>query len=227
VGFPAYPTKDVTLPKVVQREKSRPSSRFEEEAVRLGAYRIAGVDEAGRGPLAGPVVAAAVVLSSYDAIQDLNDSKLLSPAARESLYKQIRQHATAIGVASVSPEVIDEINILQATRVAMSRAVSQITPLPDYLLIDGPIKLDMDILQRPVISGDKLSLSVAAAGIMAKVTRDNMMMELHERFPQYGFDRNKGYPTREHKEAIIKHGPSPVHRRFFRGVSEHIPGLFR
>jgi ribonuclease HII len=216
----------LTLPKNTVREKSRPSSRFEEEAAGFGAYRIAGVDEAGRGPLAGPVVAAAVVLSAYDAIPDLNDSKLLSPAVRESLYEQIRQHAAAIGVASVSPAAIDEINILQATRVAMSNAVSQIAPLPDYLLIDGPIRLDLNILQRPVISGDKLSLSVAAAGIMAKVTRDRIMMELHEQFPQYGFDRNKGYPTREHKEAIVKHGPSPVHRRFFRGVSEHLPGLF-
>jgi ribonuclease HII len=207
-------------------EQSRPSSRFEQEAACLGACRIAGVDEAGRGPLAGPVVAAAVVLSSYDAIPEINDSKLLSPAARESLYRQIRENTVAIGVASVSHTVIDEINILQATRVAMSRAVSEIAPLPDYLLIDGPISLDLEILQRAVISGDRLSVSVAAAGIIAKVTRDRIMMELHETFPQYGFDRHKGYATREHREAIAKFGPCPVHRRFFQGVKEYTPSLF-
>ncbi len=207
-------------------QQSRPSGRFEAEAACLGACRIAGVDEAGRGPLAGPVVAAAVVLSSHDAIPDINDSKLLSPAARESLYRQIQENAAAVGVASVSHTVIDEINILQATRVAMSQAVSEIAPLPDYLLIDGPISLDLDILQRAVIAGDRLSVSVAAAGIIAKVTRDRLMLELHEQFPQYGFDRHKGYATREHREAIAKFGPSPVHRRFFQGVKEYTPSLF-
>ena len=129
-----------------------------------------------------------------------------------------------IGVADV--DEINEINIYQATRSAMCQAVSRIRPLPDYLLIDGNIKLDMDLPQLSIIKGDRLSFSVAAAGIMAKVTRDKIMMELHEIFPEYGFDRHKGYATREYKEAILQHGPSPVHRRFFKGVRDELGPLF-
>ena len=205
---------------------TRPSSRFEDRAAAEGASRIAGIDEAGRGPLAGPVVAAAVVLSSYDLIPNLNDSKLLTPAQREDLYSLIKANAVGIGIGVADVDEINEINILQATRSAMCQAVSLIRPQPDYLLIDGNIKLDMELPQLSIIKGDRLSFSVAAAGIMAKVTRDKIMMELHELFPEYRFDHHKGYATREHKEAILRHGPSPVHRRFFKGVRDELGPLF-
>jgi ribonuclease HII len=207
-------------------EFTRPSSRFEDQAAAEGASRIAGIDEAGRGPLAGPVVAAAVVLPSYDLIPDLNDSKVLTPAQREDLFCRIEAKASAIGIAVADVDEIDEINIYQATRSAMCKAVSQISPLPDYLLIDGNIKLDLDLRQRSIVKGDKLSFSVAAAGIMAKVTRDRIMMELHEKFPEYGFDRHKGYATRDHRQAILNYGPSPVHRRLFKGVRDELGPLF-
>lgn len=196
------------------------SFRFEEEAASLGAQRIAGIDEAGRGPLAGPVVAAAVIMRASDLIPEVNDSKLLSAAVRGKLFAQIREKAVAVGVGIVSSEVIDKINIYQATRLAMRNAVMEIEPRPDYLLIDGPISLALEIPQRPIVKGDRQSMSVAAAAIIAKVTRDRIMMELHEQYPQYGFDRHKGYGTKTHKDAIAKHGPSPIHRKFFKGVKE-------
>lgn len=199
-------------------EQSGPTYRFEQEAASLGASRIAGIDEAGRGPLAGPVVAAAVVMRPSDLILDVNDSKLLTAADRERLFREITERAEAVGVGIINAEIIDEINILQATRLAMIRAVSGILPPPDYLLIDGPIKLDVPTRQRSIIKGDRLSFSVAAAGIVAKVTRDRIMMELHEQFPMYGFHRHKGYGTRVHKEALAEHGPCKAHRVCFRGV---------
>lgn len=198
--------------------KTFPSSRFEKQAERLGAQRIAGIDEAGRGPLAGPVVAAAVVLSNSECLPHLNDSKLLPPDARLKLYYEIQENASAIGVGVIPSETIDRINILQATRLAMSRAVMEISPLPDYLLVDGPISLDLSIPQQAIIKGDRLCFSVSAAGIIAKVTRDRIMTELHEEYPQYGFAQHKGYGTSAHKEAIARYGPSPVHRLCFRGV---------
>ncbi len=206
--------------------KTVPSSRFEKKAKKLGARIIAGIDEAGRGPLAGPVVAAAVVLLNPDCLPHLNDSKLLPADARSKLYDEIMENASAVGVGIIPPETIDQINIFQATRLAMSRAVKEISPLPDYLLIDGRISLDISIPQQAIIKGDRLCFSVAAAGIIAKVTRDRIMMELHEQFPQYGFARHKGYATQAHKDAIAKHGPSPVHRMCFRGVKEPELPLF-
>ena len=204
-----------------------PTYRFERAALAKGARRIAGIDEAGRGPLAGPVVAAAVALPDEESIPGLNDSKLLSENAREDLFHRITEHAVAIGLEVVSPEVIDRINILQATRLAMKQAALKIDPPPDYLIIDGPITLDLDIAQEPVIKGDRLCFSVAAAGIVAKVSRDRLMMELHERYPDYGFASHKGYGTRVHKEAIARCGPSPAHRKTFKGVKEHVlPALF-
>ncbi len=199
-----------------------PSFHFEQEAADLGASRIAGVDEAGRGPLAGPVVAAAVVLPTGVSIPGLNDSKLLSAKVRERLFAEIHETAVGIGVGVVSVDVINQINILQAARLAMTEAVAEIVPSPDFLLIDGPIKLDLIMPQRSIIGGDRLSLSVAAGAIIAKVTRDRIMSELHEQFPEYGFDRHKGYGTREHREAIVRIGTSPVHRIHFRGVKEHV-----
>jgi ribonuclease HII len=198
-----------------------PSFRFEQEAALEGASRIAGVDEAGRGPLAGPVVAGAVVLQPDKPIEGLNDSKLLSARVRERLFGEIQEKAVAIGVGVVSVETINRINILQAARLAMTRAVAELVPQPDFLLIDGPIKLDLDVPQRSLVGGDRLSLSVAAGAIIAKVTRDRIMTDLHERFPAYGFNRNQGYGTQEHREAIHKYGITPVHRIHFRGVKEH------
>jgi ribonuclease HII len=206
--------------------KTHPSSRFEKQAARLGARRIAGIDEAGRGPLAGPVVAAAVVLRNPDCLPHLNDSKLLPADARSTLYDEILENASAIGVGIIPSETIDQINILQATRLAMSRAVMEISPLPDYLLIDGRISLELSISQQAIIKGDRLCFSVAAAGIIAKVTRDRIMLELHEQFPEYGFARHKGYGTQAHKEAIARYGPCPVHRLCFRGVKEPELPLF-
>ncbi len=172
--------------------KTFPSFAFEQQAAEGGAFRIAGVDEAGRGPLAGPVVAAAVVLPRGVPIPGLNDSKLLSAKVREKLFAEIQDVAIATGVGIVSVDVINQINILQAARLAMTRAVAGIAPSPDFLLIDGPIKLDLEIPQRSIIGGDRLSCSVAAGAILAKVTRDRIMSELHEQFPAYGFHRHKG-----------------------------------
>jgi ribonuclease HII len=182
---------------------------------------VAGVDEAGRGPLAGPVVAAAVVLPFEIDLSGIDDSKALSNKARPALYNYIvRVAATALGI--IEPSVIDQINILEASRLAMVTAVEKLPLLPDYLLIDGPMRLDVAIDQRGIIGGDRLSVSVAAASIVAKVTRDSIMQELHGRFPQYGFDRNKGYPTQDHRKAIVEFGPSLVHRKTFRGVKEFV-----
>jgi ribonuclease HII len=182
---------------------------------------VAGVDEAGRGPLAGPVVAAAVLLPSEMDLSGIDDSKALSGKARQSLCQYIiRVAASAVGI--IEPRIIDQVNILQASRLAMVNAVEKLPIQPDYLLIDGPMRLDMAMDQRGIIGGDRLSVSVAAASIVAKVTRDRIMQELHGRFPQYGFDRNKGYPTKDHRKAIAELGPSPVHRRTFRGVKEFV-----
>jgi len=193
-----------------------------EDALYLRGYRtVAGVDEAGRGPLAGPVVAAAVVLPHGMDSSGINDSKALSPQSREKLYQQI-VHSSSTSVGIIEPSVIDQINILEATRMAMVKAVRGLPHDPDYLLIDGPIRLQVSVEQRGVVGGDRLSVSVAAASIVAKVTRDRIMQELHARYPQYGFDRNKGYPTRDHRQAIEEFGPSPAHRRTFRGVKEFL-----
>lgn len=192
-----------------------PDYKYELQAQESGVNLVAGIDEAGRGPLAGPVVAAAVILGTNSAIQGLNDSKLLTPNQREKLFTEIKKEARAINVSIVTAETIDRINILQATKLAMSRAVQGLEPQPELLLIDGPINLHIKIPQIPIIKGDQLSLSIAAASVIAKVTRDRIMEELHNRFPQYRFDRNKGYGTKEHISAIRKHGPCIEHRKYF------------
>jgi ribonuclease HII len=170
--------------------------------------------------LAGPVVAAAVVLPIADCLPDLNDSKLLTAARRDELFKKIHGCSAAVGIGIIPSDTIDEINIYQATLLAMKRAVADLRPPPDYLLIDGNMRLDLDIPQTSIVKGDRLSFSVAAAGIVAKVTRDRIMMELHEKYPAYGFDKHKGYATEAHREAIVKHGPCPEHRMCFSGVKE-------
>jgi len=190
-------------------------------AVECGADGVAGVDEAGRGALAGPVFAAAVVLplddpALVDSLHEVRDSKLLSPAARERLAPLIGQRAVAFGVAQASAATIDRLGILPATRLAMSDAIHALSPPAAAVIIDGPIRLAAVALpQRAVIRGDQLSVSIAAASILAKVHRDHYMIALHERFPDYGFARHKGYGTAEHRRALAALGPCPEHRLTF------------
>lgn len=195
--------------------------RFEREAAAGGFRMIAGVDEAGRGPLAGPVVAAAVVLDTSSnglLIEGLNDSKQLSAARREALYPLIMGKALSVGVGVVDALGIDRINILQATIVAMKQAIEGLAISPDFVLIDALTLPDFPLPQKGIIKGDASSASIAAASIVAKVTRDRMMVDLHQRFPQYGFDIHKGYGTRLHLDRLREYGPCEIHRKSFRGV---------
>ena len=176
---------------------------------------ICGIDEAGRGPLAGPVVAGAVILPSDCEILFLNDSKKLSAAKREELYDEIMEKAVAVGVGMASPARIDEINILQATYEAMRTAVSELGVEPDILLNDAVTIPEITIPQVPIIKGDAKSVSIAAASIIAKVTRDRLMVQYEEVLPGYGFAKHKGYGSKEHIEAIRRLGPTPIHRRTF------------
>lgn len=176
---------------------------------------ICGVDEAGRGPLAGPVCAAAVVLPKGLVIPGLNDSKKLSDKRRRELFPIIQQEAVSFGIAFASQEEIDEINILQATFLAMRRAMEQLNPQPEFALIDGNRETDFGVPCKTVIKGDSLSANIAAASVLAKVTRDNWMMEAAEKYPGYGFEIHKGYGTKAHYAALEKLGPCPIHRRTF------------
>lgn len=178
---------------------------------------ICGIDEAGRGPLAGPVVAAAVILDVNCPILYINDSKKLSEKKREELYDEIMEKAVSVGVGIASPETIDEINILQADYVAMREAVSQLTPKPEVFLNDAVTVPGIEGRQVPIIKGDAKSVSIGAASIIAKVTRDRLMKEYDAIMPEYGFAQNKGYGTKEHIEALQKYGPSPIHRKSFIG----------
>ena len=193
---------------------------YEIKANDKGYKFIAGVDEAGRGPLAGPVVAAAVILNRDTDIQGLDDSKKLSPKKREELYPKIQ--TMAHGVAVVRSDVIDKINILQATRLAMKLAVEKLLITPNILLIDGNQKIESTIEQWTIVKGDSKSISIAAASILAKVTRDRIMAKYHNEYPQYEFSRHKGYGTQRHRDLIAEYGPCPIHRKTFRGVSEYI-----
>ena len=195
---------------------------YEKKARTHGYRNIAGVDEAGRGPLAGPVVAAAVIFSVNVDIAGIDDSKKLSPEKREELFPQIQAEAIAYEVAIVSREVIDEINILQAARLAMKQAVEKLQPVPDLLLIDGNQKIDSSYDQWTIVKGDSKSLTIAAASILAKVTRDKIMEDYHKLYPQYEFNRHKGYGTKLHRSLIQEHGPCPIHRSTFKGVKEYI-----
>lgn len=180
-----------------------------------GPILICGVDEAGRGPLAGPVYAAAVILAPGHGVYGIADSKTLSPARREQLAADIRARALDWTIASASVEEIDRLNILQATLLAMRRAVESLRTRPDEALIDGKYCPRIDIPARAVVGGDISVESISAASILAKTARDAAMLVLHARFPQYGFDRHKGYPTAEHLARLSSYGPSPVHRRSF------------
>ncbi|MCY4514826.1 MAG: ribonuclease HII [Candidatus Tectomicrobia bacterium] len=193
---------------------------FEQEARQAGYNAIAGIDEAGRGPLAGPVVAAAVFLPAEYDIPGLQDSKQLTEPQREAVYGHVLHESLAYGVGVVSHRLIDRHNILWATREAMLRAVRQLATVPDLLLIDGPIKLSTVIDQRPIVRGDSSCASIAAASVVAKVTRDRMMVHYDRLYPVYGFARHKGYPTRQHYARLRAHGPCAIHRLSFRGVAE-------
>ena len=180
---------------------------------------VAGVDEAGRGPLAGPVVAAAVILDDRVPIKGLADSKVLTAARREQLYDEIRAKALCCSVAVASVEEIDQFNILQATMLAMQRAVNGLRLKPTKVLVDGNRLPALNVLAEAIVSGDALVPAISAASILAKVTRDRMLEDLHARFPEYGFDRHKGYGTALHLKALLEHGPLAVHRRSFAPVA--------
>jgi len=198
-------------------KRLRCTLRFEKLAWESGVRLVAGVDEVGRGSLFGPVVAAAVILDPGYRIRGLRDSKLLLAERREILAERIREHAIAWAVAAVDAARIDQINIYQASRLAMREAVLRLQPAADYLLIDA-VRLDCELPQRPIIHGDALSASIAAASILAKVERDRMVREWDPVFPVYGLASNKGYSTPHHIAALRQHGPSPLHRQSFAPV---------
>ena len=197
---------------------------FEGRARARGFRSVAGIDEAGRGPLAGPVVAAAVILPESFDLPGLDDSKKLSEKQRARLFPLIRAQALAIGVGCVSAAEIDAINILQATLRGMCLATQRLRHPADFLLVDGISKVPLPLPQQTLKQGDSRSLSIAAASVIAKVVRDRVMIGYDRRYPGYGFARHKGYGSREHLEAIARLGPSPLHRRSFGGVREHLEG---
>ena len=185
--------------------------RYNEE----GYAVVCGTDEAGRGPLAGPVYAAACIRPMGLVIEGLNDSKKISEKKREKLFEIIKAEAISYGIAYASAEEIDGINILNASQLAMRRAVAMLDPKPDLVLVDGNIARDFEMKAVPVIKGDAISPSIAAASILAKVSRDRDCIRLHERYPEYNFAKHKGYPTKEHMDAVRKYGPCPEHRKTF------------
>lgn len=195
---------------------------FEHRIKGQGFALIAGVDESGRGPLAGPVLAAAVILPERFELPGLDDSKKLSAKVREELFPLIRLQALAVGIGVASPAEIDRHNILQATMKAMVRAIGRLGIKPDYLLVDGITPVPLPLPQKTLKKGDSLSLSIAAASILAKVTRDRLMRFYDSRYPGYGFAGHKGYGCAAHLEAIATLGPCPIHRSTFRGVKEHL-----
>jgi ribonuclease HII len=189
-----------------------------------GFLRIAGIDEAGRGPLAGPVVAAAVILQEGIRIDGLRDSKKVPEKERESLFHEIRKSSSDIGIGIVGHDDIDLLNILRATRLAMQHAVSKLSTPPDLLIIDAVSLPSVSIKQLSPVKGESVSASVAAASIIAKYTRDRIMLDYHEQYPQYNFSKHKGYATKEHLEMIRIHGPCPIHRKSFcRVMSLELP----
>jgi len=201
----------------------QPMDYFEKMYSRRGYHRIAGVDEVGRGPLAGPVVAAAVILPQEGIAEKLFDSKQISSKKREELYGTIFAEAAGVGIGIIGQEEIDRINILQATLKAMALAIENLPSPPDFILIDGSQGgLALPIPQKPIRKGDRLCNSIAAASIIAKVTRDRMMSECHQKYPQYNFAKHKGYGTKEHQRAIERFGVCELHRKTFRGVKEYL-----
>jgi len=203
------------------REKYQEMQKHEQIAYAEGYQAIAGIDEVGRGPLAGPVVACAVVLPNESYLLGVNDSKQLSADKREELFQQIQEQALAIGLGIVSPEEIDQVNIYEATKIAMQKAIDDLSVQPDYLLLDA-MALDNGIPQEKLIKGDTRSISIAAASIVAKVTRDKMMEEYDKAYTGYGFAKNAGYGTKEHLEGISNQGITPIHRKSFEPIKSLI-----
>ncbi|MDI6591619.1 MAG: ribonuclease HII [Patescibacteria group bacterium] len=205
-----------------------PNLKEEKKLWKKGYKRVAGLDEVGRGALVGPVVAAAVVLNSKFKIQkskfkfeiqNLKDSKKLTPKKREEVYKALtREPNIKWEIDKASEKVIDKINILEATKLAMKRAIQKLNKKPKFLIIDGNFKIDIDLPQKSVIKADQKVFSCAAASVIAKVTRDKIMKRYHKKYPQYGFDRHKGYPTKFHLRMLKRYGPCPIHRRSFKPV---------
>lgn len=211
------PTKN--LPLFPKANVSPQDPFFHERVAHEAGYKwIAGVDEAGRGPLAGPVVAAAVILGAGVTLPGVSDSKQMTEKAREEAFERIQREATAVGVGVVSHRHIDRFNILKASLEAMRRAVLALDPQPHFLLVDGLQAVAVPLPQRCIIKGDRLSKSISAASVVAKVYRDRIMRSYHRMYPAYCFDRNKGYGTQAHLAALERHGACPIHRRTFKGV---------
>jgi ribonuclease HII len=213
----------MSSPKSIDLKKTKTGDKlfFEKELWSKGYKLVAGVDEAGRGPLAGPVVAACVIFPEDIDIPGIDDSKKLTPQKREELYKKIKESALDFGVGIVKEKEIDKLNIFRASLKAMQKAVSGLKNIPHFILIDGNQKIpDLKLPQLPVVKGDSLSLSCAAASIIAKVERDRMMKKFHRKYPQFLFERNKGYSSREHLEALKRFGPCEIHRRSFKRVMD-------
>jgi len=194
---------------------------YEKKARNDGYDAVAGIDEAGRGPLAGPVVAASVILPDPFPVSGIDDSKKISPKKRDKLFDEIHQHAIRVGVGIVGPDEIDRINILQASLLAMAISVRNLDSKPDYLLIDGTFPISSDLPQKTIPKGDSLSISIAAASIVAKVTRDRLMKSYAIEYPEFEFSKHKGYPTKAHKEAIFFGIINARNRRSFKGVKEY------
>lgn len=203
-----------------RRKRTSLSTRYERALVAEGFRRPAGADEAGRGCLAGPVVAAAVMLDAGRPIRGLNDSKLLRPEERESLSEIIHERALAVSVCVIESEEVDRLNVYRASQHAMREAILTLDEESDIALIDGARVPDLPFHQRGIVGGDRVCASIAAASIVAKVHRDDLMRRRHESWPVYNFASNKGYATPEHREALALHGPCPMHRRSFRGVQD-------
>ena len=199
--------------------------KYERELREKGITLIAGVDEVGRGPLVGPVVTACVILPEKFDLPHLTDSKKLTERRREILYKEIQEQALGIGIGIVDNEEIDKINILNATKKAMKMAINNCNIRPEHVLIDA-VKLDIDIPTTSIIKGDLKSITISAASVIAKVTRDRMMYELDKKYPMYKFAKNKGYPTKDHIEAISKYGILKEHRKTFKPVTEHVNRIY-
>ena len=198
-----------------EEERLQGMLEIEENLYSKGYKFVCGVDEAGRGPLCGPVVAAAVILKKDDKIEGVNDSKKLSEKKREEVYERIMEKALAVGVGMSDVDVIEEVNILNATKMAMRQAIDNLKQKPDYVLVDGNQWINIDIKGETVVHGDAKSESIAAASIVAKVTRDRMLIDWDKEYPEYGFAKHKGYGTKAHIEAIGKYGLTPIHRPSF------------
>ena len=198
-----------------EEERLQKMLEIEEGLYSKGIKLVCGVDEAGRGPLCGPVVAAAVILKPDSKIEGVNDSKKLSEKKREQVYEAIMQNALAVGVGMSDVDVIESVNILNATKLAMKEAISKLKVQPEYVLIDGNQMIDITIPGETVVHGDAISESIAAASIIAKVTRDRMLIEWDKEYPEYGFAKHKGYGTKAHTDAIAKYGLTPIHRHSF------------